>query len=65
MGCINSGFLSETYRIFRTFFLTNGHINLDTWLGFYLCEFLNRVAGRKIATMIMEIVDICRQKEFK
>ena len=33
--------------------ITNGRLNLGTWQGIYLCEFRNRVAGRKIVATII------------
>lgn len=33
--------------------ITNGHLNLGTWQGIYLCEFRNRGGGRKIVATII------------
>ncbi len=34
--------------------ITNGHPNLGTWQGVYLCEFRNHASGRKlVATLYM------------
>jgi len=32
--------------------ITNGRLNLGIWQGIYLCEFRNRVTGRKIVATI-------------
>jgi len=33
--------------------ISNGHLNLGTWQGIYLCEFRNRGGSRKIVTTII------------
>lgn len=33
--------------------ITDGHLNLGTWQGIYLCEFRNRAPGRRIVATII------------
>ena len=32
--------------------ITNGHFNLGTWQGIYLCEFRNRASGRRLVATV-------------
>jgi secondary thiamine-phosphate synthase enzyme len=33
--------------------ITNGHLNLGTWQGIYLCEFRNHGGGRKVVATVI------------